>query len=331
LLSGGQYTTLDDPNAVNGTFALGINASGQIVGEYVDASSALHGFLLSGGQYTTLDDPNAVNGTFALGINASGQIVGGYFDASFAQHGFLLSGGQYMTIDDPNGIQTFASGITASGTIVDAYLAADLTVHADVIRHGQYTTLDDPNAGTGLFQGTYGRGINDSGKVVGDYLDSSYGDHAYLATPTHGGFPIASPGAVAGPGSLRNLTREFVATRPAGNVVFTQNQVPNALGDSPASSAPSGTGGLSPKATLGRVLRGRPRSWRPPRPVQTTSRQAFPPATPCIRKLWISCLPRTAWAEIPTPRPGCCEPGSVGLASLCRFAIDITNGPEKRP
>jgi probable HAF family extracellular repeat protein len=51
------YTTLDDPLATNGTFAWGINASGQIVGSYGDASIFYHGFLYSGGSYTTLDGP----------------------------------------------------------------------------------------------------------------------------------------------------------------------------------------------------------------------------------------------------------------------------------
>src|SRR5215467_11537282 len=36
LLSGGQYTTFDEPLAVHGTRTFGINASGQIVGRYLD-------------------------------------------------------------------------------------------------------------------------------------------------------------------------------------------------------------------------------------------------------------------------------------------------------
>src|SRR6516164_3222373 len=61
LLSGGQYTTLDDLLATNGTAARGINDAGQIVGSYRTSSTATgtHGFLLTGGQYITLDDPMA--------------------------------------------------------------------------------------------------------------------------------------------------------------------------------------------------------------------------------------------------------------------------------
>src|SRR5262249_57246583 len=93
------YTTLDDPLAVMGTFAQGINASGQIVGSYVNNGG--HGFLLSGGTYTTLDDPVATQSTSAQGINSAGQIVGYYGDSNFINHGFLLCGGNYTTPDTP--------------------------------------------------------------------------------------------------------------------------------------------------------------------------------------------------------------------------------------
>ena len=51
------YTTIDDPLATTRTSARDINNAGQIVGEYIDSSNHLHGFLLSGGTYTILDDP----------------------------------------------------------------------------------------------------------------------------------------------------------------------------------------------------------------------------------------------------------------------------------
>jgi len=87
LLSGGIYTTLDDPSATLGTIAQGINSLGQIVGFY-DNASGNHGFLLSGGTYTTLNDPSATHGTVAFGVNAAGQIVGYYTDNN-GDHGFL--------------------------------------------------------------------------------------------------------------------------------------------------------------------------------------------------------------------------------------------------
>jgi probable HAF family extracellular repeat protein len=76
LYSGGTYTTLDDPLATMGTFAFGINATGQVSGYY--SSGNRHGFVYSGGTYTTLDDPLSIAETIAYGINASGQVVGIY-------------------------------------------------------------------------------------------------------------------------------------------------------------------------------------------------------------------------------------------------------------
>ncbi len=41
-------TTLDDPLAVSGTYAKGINDAGQIVGYYYDANNNVHGFVDNG-------------------------------------------------------------------------------------------------------------------------------------------------------------------------------------------------------------------------------------------------------------------------------------------
>jgi probable HAF family extracellular repeat protein len=60
-----EYTILEDPLATQGTAALGINATGQIVGYYATANVE-HGFLYSGGTYTTLDDPLANGQTQAI-------------------------------------------------------------------------------------------------------------------------------------------------------------------------------------------------------------------------------------------------------------------------
>jgi len=162
-----------------GTGAFGINALGQIVGEFVDANNVQHGFLFSGGRFTTLDDPNAGTGPFlfdqAVSINAGGQIVGAYTDANGTTHGYLLSGGQYSNVDDPNGVTNFALGINASGLILGNYTDASGVSHGFLLSHGQYTTFDDPNGVS-----TLAGGINNSGRVVGTYLDANNVFHAFL-------------------------------------------------------------------------------------------------------------------------------------------------------
>jgi probable HAF family extracellular repeat protein len=115
-----NYTTVEDPLGVNRTEVTGINASGQIVGFYLNQGT--HGFLYSGGMYTALDDPLAATRvTWAFGINDLGQIVGAYEDGT-GSNGFLYNGSNYFTFDDPlatNGTQAF--GINDLGQIVGEY------------------------------------------------------------------------------------------------------------------------------------------------------------------------------------------------------------------
>jgi len=87
----GSYTTIDVPGEFE-TLARGINASGQIVGNYTDDRD--HGFLLDvDGSYTTVNFPSA-RWTEAAGINNSGQIVGSYYDYDAgAWHAFLATPG----------------------------------------------------------------------------------------------------------------------------------------------------------------------------------------------------------------------------------------------
>jgi len=71
------------------TQANDINASGQIVGTYLEPSGAQHGFLAVGATFTTIDFPGAALSA-AWGINSAGQIVGTYrITVPEAPHGFL--------------------------------------------------------------------------------------------------------------------------------------------------------------------------------------------------------------------------------------------------
>ena len=129
LLSGGQYTTFDDPNAGSeGTQTVGINAAGQIVGFFVDANVVDHGFLLSGGQYTTLDDPSAGlgagQGSEAIGTNNAGQIVGDYIDANFVRHGFLANPDPASPASRPASVNGGrANGLLPAAALTNATLA----------------------------------------------------------------------------------------------------------------------------------------------------------------------------------------------------------------
>lgn len=180
--SGGTYTTIDDPLAVN-TYAYAINVTDQIVGSYQDtANGYYHGFLFSGGTYVTLNDPLTTNvatdGTWATGINDQGHIVGYYTaGASRTAHGFFYSGGTYTTIDDPLGINgTWVTGVNDQDHIV-GYYRDNNGDHGFVYDGNSYTTVDVPPSPSG----TQASGINHQDQIVGAYFDS-IGAHGFLAT-----------------------------------------------------------------------------------------------------------------------------------------------------
>jgi probable HAF family extracellular repeat protein len=113
------FKTLDDPSAVFGTYAYGINKNGQIVGYYVDGNGQKNGFVYSQGTYTaiigtqTVTDANGETHTYTFpvvpqGINDTDQIVG-YFGggAGFLYNyntGFFFPTGNVTGTGDAQGI-----------------------------------------------------------------------------------------------------------------------------------------------------------------------------------------------------------------------------------
>src|SRR5712691_9356917 len=135
LLSGGIFSAFDFPGALS-TDAFGINASAQIVGQYlVVGGGPFHGFLRSGGIFSTLDFPGSTS-TTASGINDSGLVVG---SSGFggATHGFLLDRGIFTALDFPGSSATLASGINDSGQVVGFYQTGG-------VQHGFLATPTTP-------------------------------------------------------------------------------------------------------------------------------------------------------------------------------------------
>jgi len=120
---GGIFEVINIPNSTNAQ-ATGINNSSEVVGFFVDATGAMHGWLLNQGFFTQLDDPNGKGNTAALGLNNKGQIVGSYVDTAGNTHGFVytVSSKTWQTIDDPNGVgNTIVNGINDLGDLVGFY------------------------------------------------------------------------------------------------------------------------------------------------------------------------------------------------------------------
>lgn len=122
----GQFTAIDHPGDLNGSFASGLNAAGQIAGYYGPGDGSYHGFVRSAsGSFSNIDFPGA-NSTFPSSINIAGKIVGSYCqgaaDCSNSQrvtHGFLLSHGVYTRFDFPGfSYSGGAAGINDKGAII---------------------------------------------------------------------------------------------------------------------------------------------------------------------------------------------------------------------
>jgi hypothetical protein len=95
-----QYEQFDVPGA-RLTRPFGVNASGLIVGLYMDSQNVGHGFLRDpDGTYTTLDYPAATFSN-AVAIDARGDIVGRWTDAAGTNHGYLLTPDRGFTSIDP--------------------------------------------------------------------------------------------------------------------------------------------------------------------------------------------------------------------------------------
>ena len=155
LLNAQTYTQIKVPGAVE-TEAHGINAFGQIVGSWQDASGNTHGFLYNAGTFTTIDYPGSEQTTL-YAINNAGDIVGDH-DASM---GFLLKGGVFTTLTNANGWDINNLDLIATGS---GFLEPN----------GIMDPIQFPGS---LF--TLSWGINDALEIAGTYSDG---------TRTHGFF-----------------------------------------------------------------------------------------------------------------------------------------------
>jgi len=156
-----RYTVTD----LGGGGALGINNSGQVVGQ----NAAGHAFLYSGG---TMSDLGALGGTHsqARSINNNGQIVGYAENASGNAHAFLYSGnGPMQSLGTlPNGSLSTAFAINNNGQTV-GYADSSGPIRAFIC------SGNGPMQDLGVLTGsnTWATSINDNGLMAGYYQYSS--------------------------------------------------------------------------------------------------------------------------------------------------------------
>jgi uncharacterized membrane protein len=148
------------PHAISSAIN-GINAAGQMVGNYSDKTRG-HGFLYDGKSIVTLDVPESGD-TEATDINTTGVIVGDYVDVDYNQHGFRYKKGTFSAIDCPGALTTVAGAINSKGEIVGSCYYSG-TTHGFLLSSGIYYAIDFPHADS-----TFAYGVNDAGSVAGSY------------------------------------------------------------------------------------------------------------------------------------------------------------------
>ena len=125
--------------------------------------------------------------TDSYGINKAGAIAGDYVDAKGVQHAMILAGTKLTTVNKsdcqttgavPGSIAFF--GLNSAGAAVGWCISTKTGLdEAFVYSGGKFTTVSFPKS-----NGTQATGINDSGEVVGLYLDSTSTQHGFLKKGT---------------------------------------------------------------------------------------------------------------------------------------------------
>jgi hypothetical protein len=190
-------TTFDYPGAGNSTLPQKINERGDVVGEFIDSSGVVRGFVrFSDGSFSDpIVDPNDTVGfTEGRGINNSGIVDGDYVISDGTVHSFFLSGGTFTEYDVPGALQTNLLSINDAGELTGTFDPGNGVFQAFIDRGGTITSYSVPGAAATLAyemnnskQLTVGYFVDSSGILHGQYRDANGALH----------FPIDPTGSVA--------------------------------------------------------------------------------------------------------------------------------------
>jgi probable HAF family extracellular repeat protein len=155
--------------------------------------------LTTAGQFTVtlIDAPGAAE-TDILGINNTGQLVGHFFDQAGRVHGVIDTGGDFTIIDVPGSTGSTVNGINDAGQMVGVFATTTCDpqpptscpgAQSFFLDTGVFTTINFPGA-----TDTVASGINNAGKIVGQFTDQSGTIHGFVLD-ADGFTQIDAPGA----------------------------------------------------------------------------------------------------------------------------------------
>jgi hypothetical protein len=140
-------------------------------------------FVLDKGRFRTFDAPGT-RGNEGVDVNVRGQVVGAYIGGDDRSHAFVRDKRGHVTLFDyPGATTTFVAKINNRGqTVGSAFVptpSEPLGERAAYLRSpdGTFTTISVPGAVTGT---TSAIGLDDRGRVVGDYMKPDGSIHGYL-------------------------------------------------------------------------------------------------------------------------------------------------------
>jgi hypothetical protein len=172
VMKGKKKTPLSDPNAVNGTECWGISSTGTIVGDYVDANSAYHGYIYSNGTFSDIAPPKSMY-TVVYGVNASNVAIGYYIDTKGVYYGFLYDGTKFTKLTVKGGTTTEGFGIDDAGDYTLTSVLSDGYTHSYYVPHGgKRTEILFPN-----YEQTVLHHMNNSGQISATIIDTSGNYH----------------------------------------------------------------------------------------------------------------------------------------------------------
>jgi probable HAF family extracellular repeat protein len=154
-----SFTTLDPLGL--GSSIIGINSTGEIIGNYTGSDGQLHAFIDINGTITNIDPTGSISST-AVAINAAGQVVGTDTTSS-GTNAFLYSGG----------VSTNIAALGSSGNVVGIDNAGQIVTNnsqgqVDLVNSNGTITNIDPTSP--IVQGPVlatALAMNAAGQVVG--------------------------------------------------------------------------------------------------------------------------------------------------------------------
>jgi probable HAF family extracellular repeat protein len=167
----------------------GVNDSGQVTGWSSAATPGLAHAFLSEPNGGALHDLGTLPGgltSFGLAVNKFGQVVGYSDNATFHFHAFLSdpNGGALHDLGVlPGSLGSVADDVNDSGEVVGHVFSTNNTEHAFVYVDGMMYDLNTLMPANSGFTAVDAVGVNNSGQIAVQALDSTSNVHALLLTP----------------------------------------------------------------------------------------------------------------------------------------------------